>query len=363
MSEPNQNTQVALTQQNIGAFLSEHKNEIARRLESLMPPERMIQSVIVAAQNTPGILECTPKSILMAVFRASEVGLSCTGGTLGEGYLIPYKNYKEGTTECKFVPGYRGLIGLLLRGSDYKEIEASEVWTCDHFKIVKGTDPVFEHVPFDGPRPADAKIRGAYCIGVRFIDGRPFRKPVWVPIEDIMKIAAKGGPIWKSHFPQMCVKTAVRRFCNTASISNERLRAACEAYDAIEGDMIDVTDRAEGASPSAKDIARPAAVGSASATQHPSPTEFIGYWNGASSESPIPNTVTLQIESASDEKDVRSILFPTKGAAHIEANAQARFKIAYRDVGGRLIASGASIVPDPAPVVDGKAEEVNVPKT
>ena len=113
-----------------------------------LTPERMAKMVLVAASRDNSIFKCTQESVALAVMRASELGLDCSGGTLGEGYLVPYGD------QCQFIPGDRGLITLARRSGQIKSIEARVVHEKDDFDVDYGrVDNPVHHRPFlDGDR-------------------------------------------------------------------------------------------------------------------------------------------------------------------------------------------------------------------
>ena len=95
-----------------------------------LTPERLVKVVLGAASRTPLILDCTPISVVKAVLQAAELGLE-PGSSLGEFWLVPFKNGKTGQREVQGIPGYRGLISLARRTGEIANLYAEAVYEGD----------------------------------------------------------------------------------------------------------------------------------------------------------------------------------------------------------------------------------------
>lgn len=132
------------------------------------------------------------------------MGLDCSG-LHGHGHLVPYGN------KCTFQAGWRGLITIAVRSGAALSMKATIVYSNDVFDWDEGLRPDIKHKPQkDGPR---GEAIAAYCVAY-FAEGDPM---FWVVTsEDARSVQAfsKGGGAWKTHFPSMMRKTAVRRLCS-----------------------------------------------------------------------------------------------------------------------------------------------------
>lgn len=239
------------------------RDRIAAVLPKHVTPERMLKALMVAASKTPAIFECTQESICKSLMDASTLGLDCSG-TLGSGYLIPFKkNTKHASgkwqsrRECQFIPGYRGLIDLARRGGQIASISAHAVYAQDTFTLEYGTEEKIAHKPFLGADRREEYIC-FYAIAT-FRDGT--KQPEVMTLADVLRVRdgamAKNhqqtvsGP-WADHFSEMARKTVVRRLCKYLPLSPE-LEKAFELDDAANGEqetikivdatMIDTTNR------------------------------------------------------------------------------------------------------------------------
>lgn len=116
------------------------KPQFAAALPKHITPERMVRVALTAIQNTPKLLECDRKSLLMAVLRAAQLGLE-PDGVLGQAYLIPFGN------QVQFIAGYKGLIDLARRSGEVTNIIAKEVYANDEFSVNWAATPPFIHKP------------------------------------------------------------------------------------------------------------------------------------------------------------------------------------------------------------------------
>lgn len=221
-------------------LLEAMKESIAAALPRHVTPERLIKTMLVAANRNPALLECTQASILETINRAAELGLDLSG-TLGEAYPVPFNNKVKvpngngGTTEkwvkqCQLIIGYRGLEKLAWQSGEVKMIDAEVVYENDHFKFKKGFEPVLEFEPcINGDR---GQMVGAYACIITKDGGKMAR---FMPKSDIDKIRAgaqsKDSPAWRNHYDEMARKTALRRVMKDAPLSTEKLTRAMEIDD------------------------------------------------------------------------------------------------------------------------------------
>lgn len=204
-----------------------------------LTPERMAKMVLVAASRDDNIFKCTKESVALAVMRASELGLDCSGGTLGEGYLVPYKD------QCQFIPGYRGLIALARRSGQIKAIEARVVYEKDDFDVDYGrVDRPVRHRPFLDGDAGPVKFFWARAV---LNDGAQQVEVMSRSQVDRIKAgaASKSGP-WSNHYDEMGRKTVLRRLCKYLPLSPE-MEQAIRWSDAAERrvEVIDQPDNAD----------------------------------------------------------------------------------------------------------------------
>src|SRR3972149_1988155 len=96
-------TTKALTpaQQNVNTFaqlLERSKGELARAVPKHVDADRLARVALTLVRTTPGLLECTPNSILAGVMMSAQLGLEL--GLIGHAYLVPFNNKKNGKKEA-----------------------------------------------------------------------------------------------------------------------------------------------------------------------------------------------------------------------------------------------------------------------
>ena len=96
---------------------------------------RFIASITSAVATNPALQECEPSSIVAGALVGEALELS-PSPVLGEYYLVPFKNSKEGVTKAQMQIGYKGYLHLAIRSGQYKDIDVFEI----HEGEFKGRD-------------------------------------------------------------------------------------------------------------------------------------------------------------------------------------------------------------------------------
>lgn len=216
-------------QKDLKELLLASQNALRAVVPKHLDPERLARVALVAAIHTPGLLLCSAQSILLAVMQAAQLGLE-VGGAMGHAYIIPYKGL------AKFVPGYRGLIDIVMRSGKVWGMEARAVHRGDEFRYSYGLHPDLHHVPHDHEEPelthayAVARLKGADILGGIFdVMDRS-------AIERIRarSMTSKSNTPWFTDFDEMAKKSVVRRIVKVLPGSLE-LAAGLEADNRGEG--------------------------------------------------------------------------------------------------------------------------------
>ena len=211
-----------------------------------MDSERMIRLALGASSRQPRLLQCSPKSWLMALMDCAYYGIE-PNPALGHAYLVPYQNRKLAGQpyEVTFQIGYKGLVLLACESGGFDDVEARIVYRGElngRF-IEQPEDPArpFMHRPVYDPEER-GDVAGAYAIGWRGVDKRP--RFQYLTIEEIegyrgRSRAAKDGP-WVTDYEAMAKKTAIKRMLQYAAIrTGSKLGAVLEQEGAIDrGDEI-----------------------------------------------------------------------------------------------------------------------------
>ncbi|QDU67667.1 recombinase RecT [Engelhardtia mirabilis] len=192
-------------------------DQIERVLPAIISPERFVATIVAYAQRMPALFECEPLSLYASVMEGAVAGLSLDGFT-GEGYLIPRYDKRIGGKACTFLPGYKGLVKLMIQGGGVDTAVGRPVFEKDHFEFRYTAErDELVHVP---TREGEAGLLiGAYAIG-RKRGQDPVVRVCWRPEID----AARGNGAqnsfgWQDHFAAMASKTPLRRMANMVPLS------------------------------------------------------------------------------------------------------------------------------------------------
>jgi len=119
-------------------LLASMESEFAACLPKMLPPDLFMRVALTGFRKTPGLLECTRKSLLGALLETARLGLEpCTE----QAYLIPYK------AECTLVIGYQGFVQLMYRTGQVEQVEAEMIYEADEWEDSRGDGGRFFHKP------------------------------------------------------------------------------------------------------------------------------------------------------------------------------------------------------------------------
>lgn len=191
------------------------EKQFAAALPKHIDSERFTRIAITTIRQNPKLAQCTQASLLGALMTSAQLGLE--PGVLGQCYLIPYGR------ECQFQISYKGMIELLRRSGQLKDIYAYSVYSNDEFEMVYGLKRDLKHKPkLDGDR---GEMIGCYCVAILKDDTVAFEFMTKQEIETHGKKFSKtfeNGP-WKSDFEAMAHKTVVKKMLKWLPLSVEFL--------------------------------------------------------------------------------------------------------------------------------------------
>jgi len=107
--------------------------EVKQRFSDMMGRDGIfyLNQVMTAVAASDDLQKCEPASILIAAMRAASLKLSIDP-SLGQAWIIPYKNYKHGNAlEAQYQPGYKGIRELAMRTRLYVDLNVVDVYDTD----------------------------------------------------------------------------------------------------------------------------------------------------------------------------------------------------------------------------------------
>ena len=191
--------------------------QFATALPKHINSDRFVRIAITTIRQNPKLVQCNQESLLGALMVSAQLGLE--PGVLGQCYLIPYGR------ECQFQIGYKGMIELLRRSGQLKDIYAYSVYENDEFEMTYGLDRDLKHKP---NLQNKGNFVGCYCVAVLKDDARAFEYMTKEEIEVHGKKFSKtyGNGPWKTDFEAMAHKTVVKKMLKWLPVSVEFLEMA-----------------------------------------------------------------------------------------------------------------------------------------
>lgn len=211
----------------------EFKRELARIVGDAVGADRVARMVVTSIARTPGLAECTPKSVLSAVYQAVQLGLTLDGR---HAHLVPFRDGDKKV--CTLVPDYKGLIQLALKSKIVTSITLETVCENDDFQWDRGV--ITRHaVDWRSPR---GEAYAWYAIAKMAGGGEAC---VVLPRDEVeaIRARAKKGPKqspWDTDFNEMAKKTCFKRLAKVLPLTPE----FAEAERMENDEPIDVTPKA-----------------------------------------------------------------------------------------------------------------------
>ena len=214
------------------------QQQLAVRANPQLRIDQIQQAIRLAFAKTPKLFGCTAGSVWEAVTKADQLGLDFSG-TLGSGYLVPFKN------ECVFIPGYRGYIDLARRSGQVDTIQAHIVYSCDEFEVELGTEPRVKHKPnWQSPERVAKNIVGVYMFARLKGSSTPIIELMnRQQVEKIRQVSrASAGDAWTNWWDEMARKSVVRRGIKYLPLTTE-LKTLATYDDKVSGiESLEVID-------------------------------------------------------------------------------------------------------------------------
>lgn len=196
-----------------------------------------ISSVLLAVANNDKLKECTPESIYISALRAATLRLS-VDLSLGQAYLVPFKNRKTGKDIATFIPGYKGLYDMAIRTGKYRYINVNPLYEGETIDI----DRITGYAKLGGGRTSDKVI--GYFGAFEMTTG--FFKVIYMTIEEIEAHATQYSKnynfedsLWKKEHNKMCRKTVLRILIRKYGYIDPSDAAVLEEVEANNDDLIE----------------------------------------------------------------------------------------------------------------------------
>ena len=214
-------TMLGLKANDVKSIIEMYKPLIAQSLPKHLTAERIVQVATTLISRTPELAECSVESLIGSIMQCSILGFEPIPA-LGQAYLIPFNNGKNGKREVQFLIGYKGLIDLARRSNQIKTIYAQAVYSNDEFDYEFGLEPKLVHKPALGDR---GQFSFAYAVAKFTNDGFAFEVMSKSDVDKIKSKSQAGNSKfspWNSGFyDEMAKKTVLRRLSKMLPLSIE----------------------------------------------------------------------------------------------------------------------------------------------
>lgn len=186
----------------ITAFLNQEsvKNQLQQAVGK--NSMRFVSSVVSAVTVNPALQECTNKSILSAALLGESLNLS-PSPQLGQYYMVPYENKKEGVKVAQFQMGYKGYIQLAIRSGQYKKLNVLAVKEGELVRFDPLTEEIEVRLIEDEEEREQAKTIGYYAM-FEYING--FKKALYWSRKKMLSHADKYSQAFSKDAKEMTVK-------------------------------------------------------------------------------------------------------------------------------------------------------------
>jgi recombination protein RecT len=202
---------------------------------------RFITAIVSAVSNNPSLAECEHGTILAAALVGESLKLS-PSVQLGQYYLVPYNDNKNGRKVATFQIGYKGYIQLAIRSGQYRKINVLGIKEGELVKF----DPLNEEIEVnlieDEEKREEAKTVGYYAM---FEYANGFRKATYWSRGKMERhalkyskgyAAKKGYTFWEKDFDGMAYKTMLRQLISKWGIMSIEMEKAIEKDQAVIGE-------------------------------------------------------------------------------------------------------------------------------
>lgn len=219
--------------------IQQMESQFALAMPKGMEAQQLVRDALTCLRQTPKLGECSPASVLGGLMTCAQLGLR--PGVLGQAYLLPFYDRKQGGMQAQLVIGYRGLVELAHRSGQIQSLIARTVYENDYFDVDYGLDDKLVHKPcMNGPKGQPVAY---YAVAKFTTGGHSFivmsKNEMLSYRDEHAKAKNRDGKVfgpWADNFDAMAHKTCVRQLAKWMPSDTEFDRAIA-ADESIRLDM------------------------------------------------------------------------------------------------------------------------------
>ena len=218
-----------------------YKKLINNTLGSPQRAARFVTAITSAVSTNPALSECDASTILSAGLLGEGLNLS-PSPQLGQYYLVPFNDNKNGRKVAQFQLGYKGYIQLAIRSGQYKKLNVLPIKEGELVSF----DPLNEEMQVrlieDETEREKAATIGYYAM-FEYTNG--FKKAIYWSREKMESHAEKyskgykvrkGYTFWEKDFDAMACKTMLRQLISKWGIMSIEMQKALESDSGVIGE-------------------------------------------------------------------------------------------------------------------------------
>lgn len=221
------------------------QNKIHEVLQDKNRAIKFTAALTSAVANQPALQECEATTILSSALLGESLNLS-PSPQLGQYYIVPYKDRKNGRTVGTFQLGYKGYVQLALRSGNYKKLNVLEVKEGE----LVSWNPLTEEIKINLIEDeVDRELRPTvgYYVSFEYLNG--FSKAMYWTKDKMVSHAKKYSKayasdtkngtsysFWTSNFDEMAKKTMLRQIISKWGIMSTEMNEAFTSDNAVIGE-------------------------------------------------------------------------------------------------------------------------------
>ena len=225
-----------------------YKNLINNTLGDPKRAAGFVTAITSAVATNPSLQECDPGTVLSAGLLGETLQLS-PSPQLGQYYLVPFNDRKNGRVVAQFQLGYKGYIQLAIRSGQYKKLNAMAIKEGELVKYDELNEEIEVNLIQDDVERDQAPTIGYYAM-FEYLNG--FRKAIYWSKSKMEAHAntysqgyraRKGYTFWEKDFDSMAIKTMLRQLISKWGVMSIDFQKAYEAdMGVIKDDKIEYVD-------------------------------------------------------------------------------------------------------------------------
>ena len=210
---------------------------------------RFVTAITSAVSQNPALAECDAATIVSAGLLGEGLNLS-PSPQLGQYYLVPFNDRKNGRRVAQFQLGYKGYIQLAIRSGQYKKLNVLPIKEGELVSFNPLEEEIEVHLIEDETERENAQTIGYYAM-FEYTNG--FKKAMYWSRQKMESHAEKysmgykahkGYTFWEKDFDAMACKTMLRQIISKWGIMSIEMQRAVESDTGVisENGSVDYID-------------------------------------------------------------------------------------------------------------------------